>query len=654
MSSTHRISLFASLVLVASAASAQTVVFKENWESGTTSWRTTGPNAGGDVYFQDTGATAGAAMSLIAPAADPTSCAGSFLEEGSGKGKASVGGRVFTTGANAVAAAMGDKYCVAAWVRGAAGSSPAVGVNYIKKSVGYSDTRVAAGGYRSSVYREHWLALAGGGASDGYSPWARSNNRADPATRDKPASDPRAEGPVSTPNTVLADIAAQQAAYGSAVNIARGTGWMFTKAHFTVTPQDLKAYETGAGGTDVAADAFILKLANYTGSGAAGEYFTTAPAQFGDVFVVKLDAAATECPDDAYFAPITSVHTACTGATPLCVTTGAGANAISSCGACNASKGESGTLVCGDAKPVCEKTGANTGACSTCSVDNGLAGLACASANPYCSTKPGAANMGTCGKCTMDADCLTAAGGKDPTHAGVTCDVPTGACTTGCFVDADCTGGWCEGASGTTVSGKCKPKLANGTAIPASRGAACTGKVGVDLCESGRCDTDNTCGLKNASDCTAAAQCRGGVCDGDKCGRADGGACSKKEECRGNECTASKCGPPCASDAECGGSTSGNVCDAATGACAPGCRGVGGNGCAAAQTCSSKNVSIGSCAATPATVIPVAPATDAKSGCSTTPSTSPSNGAGLIALSVGLVAGGLVRRRCNDASKKRR
>lgn len=52
---------------------------------------------------------------------------------------------------------------------------------------------------------------------------------------------------------------------------------------------------------------------------------------------------------------------------------------------------------------------------------------------------------------------------------------------------------------------------------------------------------------------------------------------------------------PCPNDAACGAADSGFVCDA--GSCVPGCRGTGGNGCAAGYTCTSTDMSIGACKA---------------------------------------------------------
>ena len=654
MTSTLRIALFAGLTLSSLSAHAQTVVFRENWESGTGKWRTTGPSdEAGHVYLRDTGATQGTPVVLngTQTSADPSTCGGAYAREGVGKGNESVGGRVFLTAASAISvgapdAFVGKKYCVAAWIRGDAGAKPALGINFIKKSLQYSDTRAAAGApYRSSTYREHWLTTHISFGSADSAPWGAANGTTD--TRDGAK--------------VTFDRAEQNKSYGnSSPSLAPVAGqWNLVKSWFTVTEQDLRAYETSAGGTDVAADAFVLKFGNFTGSGTIGTYSAdTKPAEFGDIVVVQLAPTATECPGDDFFAPITSVHKACKGAAPLCITTGAGDTSVSSCGACDASKGESGTNVCGDAAPVCEKAGANTGACSTCTADNGVAGRACAASAPYCSTKAGAADLGTCGKCTKDADCLTALGGKDPSHAGVTCDVPSGACTTGCFDDIDCapTNGWCDGATKPTISGKCKPKLANGVAVPASRGGQCNQTTGTNFCEAGQCDVDDDkCGLVNKFACTLSTQCRGGVCEAGFCGRTDGGACTKNEQCKGNECTAGKCQAPCTSDDAC---VDGSVCDVdGTKACVVGCRGAGGKGCPTGRSCSSTDVSIGTCAATPVPVTPppVLPktpvatpaASDPKSGCST----APSNGAGGFSLMFGIVAAGLVRRRLSDARR---
>jgi MYXO-CTERM domain-containing protein len=48
-------------------------------------------------------------------------------------------------------------------------------------------------------------------------------------------------------------------------------------------------------------------------------------------------------------------------------------------------------------------------------------------------------------------------------------------------------------------------------------------------------------------------------------------------------------------DSDCGGPTSGRVCDAALSRCVPGCRATPGNGCPTSQMCSSTGVDVGVC-----------------------------------------------------------
>jgi hypothetical protein len=55
--------------------------------------------------------------------------------------------------------------------------------------------------------------------------------------------------------------------------------------------------------------------------------------------------------------------------------------------------------------------------------------------------------------------------------------------------------------------------------------------------------------------------------------------------------------PPggCTSDSDCGGTSSGQVCDPATHQCVNGCRGLNGNGCPAGKLCTSLDETIGMC-----------------------------------------------------------
>ncbi|HRI64038.1 MAG TPA: hypothetical protein PK156_07360 [Polyangium sp.] len=53
--------------------------------------------------------------------------------------------------------------------------------------------------------------------------------------------------------------------------------------------------------------------------------------------------------------------------------------------------------------------------------------------------------------------------------------------------------------------------------------------------------------------------------------------------------------PPCMQDSDCGNATSGQICDAMSQTCVPGCRGEGGNGCPGGGECSSTTSAAGTC-----------------------------------------------------------
>lgn len=550
------VSAFAASTLYASASSAQAVRFRENWDNGNAGWRTT--SYATVPTNVDTGATPGAPLTTLA---EPTTCAGNFAREipanhGSG-------GRVFQVPAAALTqtVAAGNAMCVAAWMRnGAAGGQAYLGINYVQSTVGYTDTRYGAAGpgaglVRDATYREHWLIGTADIGAGGDVPWG-------------------------------AGIPAQ-AGYGSNVvmDAAPGT-WRLYKKEWTVTATDLASFNGDPG-----ANAFVLKFENFGGN----PQNTIVPgdnADFGDVFVFT-----GACPADAAIAALSSVHTPCAvgSKASFCVSTGAAPNQISTCAGCDASFGAMGTKVCDAASPICTTAGASAGQCAKCDADKGATGgtAACGSTSaPYCVTKPGATNVGSCGKCTADADCITASGG--PNHAGLKCDVASGACTTGCSTDTDCaSGNWCDGGS-TTTAGVCKPKLANGAPVPTSVGSKCTAAVGARVCAAGVCDSiDDACGLQNKGPCAAATVCRSNVCENGTCGKVDDKPCTFASECKSAVCSGGKCSGKCSTDADCGGASSGLVCDAS--ACVQGCRGTGGNGCPSGEECSSTTSAVGTC-----------------------------------------------------------
>jgi MYXO-CTERM domain-containing protein len=93
-------------------------------------------------------------------------------------------------------------------------------------------------------------------------------------------------------------------------------------------------------------------------------------------------------------------------------------------------------------------------------------------------------------------------------------------------------------------------------------------------------------------DCPAPMVCDGTTHSCLECTSAETQNCGV--ELAGSQCLADgRCG--CTQDSDCGGPTSGRVCDPASSRCVPGCRGMGGNTCPAGQPCSSSTSDIGRC-----------------------------------------------------------
>jgi MYXO-CTERM domain-containing protein len=94
------------------------------------------------------------------------------------------------------------------------------------------------------------------------------------------------------------------------------------------------------------------------------------------------------------------------------------------------------------------------------------------------------------------------------------------------------------------------------------------------------------------ADCAAPFVCSTATKTCVECTTANQAAC--RADLAGARCVmGGSCG--CATDADCGGATSGRVCDATTSRCVPGCRMTGGNGCPASLACTSAGAGIGTC-----------------------------------------------------------
>jgi uncharacterized repeat protein (TIGR01451 family)/MYXO-CTERM domain-containing protein len=248
--------------------------------------------------------------------------------------------------------------------------------------------------------------------------------------------------------------------------------------------------------------------------------------------------------------------------------------------------------VCNTATDTCQDGCRGTGGngCPT--------GLDCTSMN---------AIIGACVQCLQDSDCGGVMSGKvcDATHAcvngcrgaggngcptGDVCtsmDMTVGACVQ-CNTDADCgaktSGKVCDAATSTCADG-CRGAGGNGCPT----GDVCTSMdMTVGTCV--QCNTDNDCGgTMSGQVCDATTSTCGPGCRG-----TGGNGCPTSDVCTSKDATIGDC-VQCLTDSDCGGAMSGKVCDAATSTCVNGCRGAGGNGCPDGKPCTSMDMTIGSC-----------------------------------------------------------
>lgn len=250
----------------------------------------------------------------------------------------------------------------------------------------------------------------------------------------------------------------------------------------------------------------------------------------------------------------------CADPRPVCDTT------TGECNACSGPFGGGTPHACKVAvEPVCMADGS----CVPCNGDfgSGTSQSCQLTASPYCFTTGAPTVVGSCGKCTTNADCA------GPGHPGPICNVLAGNCGKTCTKDEDCaTTEWCapQAADGTNV---CTPKTPNGQPVPGIPpiDGECTKEKGMRVCLSAKCEEDDDlCGLKNGSPCTGATECRSNICfdQDDLCGLPNGQPCTGNGQCRSDLCENGTC-KGCNEDTDC---NLGQVCDAADKQCVPGCR----------------------------------------------------------------------------------
>ncbi|MFO0619050.1 MAG: MYXO-CTERM sorting domain-containing protein [Polyangiaceae bacterium] len=220
---------------------------------------------------------------------------------------------------------------------------------------------------------------------------------------------------------------------------------------------------------------------------------------------------------------------------------------------------------------------------------------------------------GVCDPGTDECGFENGTGPCDPGNEVVVCQSQScsvdGTCKdpNGCNVDADCSGGdWCN-----ISKHECTKKLPNSTPVPTdpphtnpTLDGNCTVDAGTLTCESGVCDTsDDECGYANGhgpcDSTTGKIVCRSKLCGTMGVNNGLCVECLGDSDCQGSKCNTqtNTCGEECTTDADCGGPTSGKVCDdmSASKTCIDGCRGTGGNGCPSGDVCTSTDATIGQC-----------------------------------------------------------
>ena len=212
----------------------------------------------------------------------------------------------------------------------------------------------------------------------------------------------------------------------------------------------------------------------------------------------------------------------------------------------------------------------------------------------------------TCVDCVDDTDCT----------APSVCDTTTQTCV-GCVDDTDCTAPEvCDTTTQTCVG------CVDDTDCMTPQVCDTTAQTCVDCVDDTDCTTPEVCdtssqtcvGCVDDMDCntpmvcdTAAQECVGCQTDADcpapqvcdtatetcvECTPDNSDVCSAEAE--GSACLDDNtCG--CVEDSDCGGTTSGRICDMETSACTEGCRGTGGNGCPSGEECTSTTSEPGQC-----------------------------------------------------------
>ena len=541
-SKSFSIALFLLCAGVAANADAQTLIFSEDFESGSSRWR----------------AVTSEPVALMTDSA----CSTTFQREVIPFS----GGRVFLTAP--IAVTPGERYCMTVWIRGTGSScttQPFIGINgqWLVGHSGFGTPYIDGGTVvpvnsngawnwytapftadSSSIEIMDEIFVAGGAGSADFDD-IRIYRGACPST------------PAGAPHDCPPPSQMCPCALNSDCNASAPVCDTATTRCGPCTRDSDCAGRSGANACDTATGACVTCSA------------TNATACTG----------ATPACNTATHSCVQCTATsaaACTGATPAC---NAATNACVQCTAANAAACAGATPVCGSAN-TCVLCTAGTGGAVGCAANPD--GHACADdsmGRPFCG-------------CMSDSDCGGASSGR-------LCDATTRRCVDGCSpaagrngcpADRFCSSNDATGASTGLCTTTCNFDSDCARTMPAAPRCLAATDAGASQCVA--CRTDADCAGRTDGRLVCATDTHACVA----CTATSTAAC--RAESAGSACLAGgTCG--CAVDADCGGLASGRACDAMTRACTTGCRASGGNGCPAGTVCDAVGSALGSCGAAP-------------------------------------------------------
>lgn len=391
----------AGLALVAAPSLAHAQLFRESWETNTTSQWVASSTVN---TYNETG-TASTLRSSVADDGPTAACAGRYARETRGTS----GGRMFTKVGGGIPLVASTTYCLMGYVRSNTAGVPYLGINF--------EATATMPGAGSSTDNECWLIGSAGFSNTGttgfYCPTMTPAN----AIGNNPQT-----GAVPAASTTWTFVTRQ---FTTAANLA-GHGFAHIKyEHFCGSANCGGAQTNEPNGPDFDDIRLVAGTCPATApTDMAPHVACSGTSPVCEVGNATTNAKCVECNGD--FGNGAATRACPTAAAALCMTAGPEKGACKP--PCSGDFGTAGGDACPENAPFCKPAGTPTAACKPCNGNaGGTATEACATAQPYCFTT--GAKAGSCGKCASNAECPSAT---------PRCDTTSGLCTDDCSKDEDC------------------------------------------------------------------------------------------------------------------------------------------------------------------------------------------------------------------------